>query len=143
MQRRLTLSGSDQPIYHLLQEGLFAGSVVERQEIAKKQHQQSRQDRASELRIRRAVEGMGSLPEGEAPATDASNPYQSFDGRVRKLPAEGATLVLEQADFARLVRYIGQVNWPIQVVDVSTELEDRLEAAPEVKDDTLAAGKSA
>jgi hypothetical protein len=137
MQRKLTLDGTDQPLYHLLQEGLYAGSVVERQEIAKKQGQQSRQDRASELRVRRAIEAMGTPPpsSGDKPAADPSNPYATFDGRVRKLPESGATLVLDQADFARLVRYIGQVNWPIQVVDASTELEDRLEAAPEVKDD--------
>jgi len=133
MQRRLTLVSTDQPLYHLLQEGMYAGSVVERQALTAKQQTQTRQDRASELRIRRAIESMGDAPT-DTPAPTGDSPYTAFDGRIRKLPASGASLTLDQSDYARLVRYIGQVVWPMIVVDVSTELEDRLEAAVEVKE---------
>ena len=91
---------------------------------------QSKEDHRSEARIKRALDAITSPRELEhqvAPEPGA------LDLRPRILKPGTQKLVLEQPDFARLLRYVEECQWMPHVVDRAVDLADRLDAAEKVE----------
>lgn len=121
MTRRLVFGAEDAGRFRLVWDGFVNGAHVERTKT--QQEGQSREDRRSETRIKRALQAVSE-------ATGAEPIGIEVDRRPRTLKGSGEVM-LDQPDFARLVRYIGQTPWLVDVVEHITELEDWLEACPQ------------
>ncbi len=128
MQRALFFGSEplDRIRFKLLWDGFVSGSQVERVKLQREQKQQSREDRKAELRIKRAFLAISEPVEDDS--VPAPKDDDVYDRRTRKLTT-GGEMVLDQSDFSRLVRYVDQVPWIMDVIDHVSELEDWLDAA--------------
>lgn len=135
MNRVLTFEADDMRRMRLLWEGFVAGAAVERQK--KDREGQSREDRKSEARLKRALMGASTPVEipGAAPHPEDPSGF-GIDRRPRTLANGGCTVKINQGDFARLERYIAQTPWIVDVVEHAAELEDWLDACPKEEETT-------
>ncbi len=132
MQRVLTFGheSTDKIRFRLLWDGFTSGSQIERLRLQREQKQSTREDRKAEKRIKQAFLAISEPIDGDIPPPKEDD---LSDRRPRQLNG-GGELKLDQADFARLERYVEQTPWLIDVVEHASELEDWLEAAPKVEE---------
>ncbi|SRR6266702_1491455 len=128
MQRVLTFgdTSTDKIRFRLLWDGFTLGSQVERVKLQREQKQQSREDRKAEVRLKLALLSV-SIPieSSEIPAPKEDD---VSDRRPRMLNG-GGEIFIDQSDFSRLLRYVEQTPWLVDVVEHASDLEDWLDAA--------------
>ncbi len=130
MIRVLTFTPDDTGKYALLQIAIEAGSAALRQ---KKPDDFTRDVRRSEMRIQRSLRAIGHVPP-DVEELKANAIGLTIDNRKRVLNG-GGDVRLEQPDFKRLNDYVDATPWLQDLSEQITELQDWLEACPQVKDE--------
>ena len=117
MKRRFTFSNKQE--FRLVYEAFVTRGSSDRDK------KQSKEDHRSEAKILKQLKSI-SEPEGNEPING------SPDLRMRTLREDGLSIELEQPDFRRLQEYVEGCQWSAGIVDIITDLEDKLDSAEKV-----------
>jgi hypothetical protein len=140
MQRVLKFDGTnkefDRAVYRILLDGSRLGARIEQQKLQREQKEQTREDRKSETRIRKALHGIGEIytPPGTDPIEPKAEAGLLIDTRMRILRDGEHEIRLEQGDFTRLQRYVSHSPWIPEAGEAVSNTEDWLEACPPAKE---------